>query len=83
MNASGRERVFGGGNPPVVPEGTPMVSLLKLLNEEQLYRLNVRICEHYYKELTDRIYKEGGFAITDVIDDGKRRPRQATTIEST
>lgn len=46
MNSWVREKIFGG-IPSHMPEGTPLIQLLKLLNEDQLYQLNQKICKTY------------------------------------
>ena len=59
--AQTKDKIFGGYQLQL-PEGTPLIDLLKILNEEQLYRLNLKICEKYYKELQLRAQKEGDAA---------------------
>ena len=46
MNSWVREKIFGG-IPPYMPEGTPLIQLLRLLSEDQLYSLNQKICKTY------------------------------------
>ena len=46
INKQTKDRLFGG-IPLYYPEGTPLIQLLELLSEEQLYRLNQKICNLY------------------------------------
>ena len=52
-----------------------MLSLLKLLSEEQLHRLNKKVCEQFQKELSDRMHHEKGVAVIDEVDPFKKRFR--------
>ena len=65
INKQAINRLFGG-IPQTFPEGTPLIQLLDLLNEQQLYELNQKICKEYYKTLTDKhLMQEGKIIIDD------------------
>ena len=48
-----KERLFGGIE-SAIPEGTPLIQLLGVLDEEQLYKLNQKLCSLYQKNLTQQ-----------------------------
>lgn len=81
LNENARERVLGG-IPQTVPEGTPLIQLLKFLNEEQLYALNQRICETYMSELSEKRMKESGLLIIDETKGSNLRRQEYTATTS-
>ena len=78
INTQTKNRLFGG-IPQSFPEGTPMIQLLDLLNEQQLYELNHKICKEYHRSLTEKHLQQEGKII---IDDEPRIRRKRPTIRS-
>ena len=71
-----KNRLFGG-LPVKIPEGTPLIELLDLLDEEQLYKLNDKIVKTYHKFLTE---KHLGHENKTIIDNDPRIRKRRPTV---
>ena len=79
INAMTMQKLFGG-IPLTFPEGTPLIQMLDLLNEQQLYRLNLKICSLYHKNLAAKHNRDDKKLVIDT--DPRIRKYRPTISES-